>query len=146
MWKTLEKYSWSVYLSETDSAPPPTTYGTCKVNRNRVTAANGSLVAELGCGVRVVTKGIKDELGLEIGAVGKDVLARKPKPLTKLTCFGNGPGQARCQFERPDDNDTDSTSYVVAGTLGEDAVTGDAAIKFFSSRPLVELGVSIWCH
>jgi hypothetical protein len=101
---------------------------------------------ELGCGVRVVTKGIKDDLGLEIGALGKDVLARKKKPVPKLTCYGNGPSQARCHFDREADRDIDSTSYVVAGALGEDALTGEAAAKFFAGRPLVELGVSIWCH
>jgi hypothetical protein len=143
MWRTLEKYSWSLH---SDTPPPPTTYGSCKVERNKVTTANGTLVAELGCGVRVVTKGVKDELGLELGALGKNVLARKHKPVPKLTCYGNGPDQTRCHFDRDEDSDTDATSYVVAGALGADVLTGDAAAKLFSARPIVEIGVSIWCH
>jgi L-asparaginase len=59
---------------------------------------------------------------------------------------GNGPDQARCHFDRFDDSDTNPDSYVVAGQLGEDALTGDAARTFLASKPLVELHVSIWCH
>ncbi len=142
LWKHLEKYSWSVY--ETENPPPPTTYGSCKVERNKVTTATGTLVAELGCGVRVLVPGIRDGLGLELGtAKGGDVLARKSKP---LTCMANGPDQVRCHFDRDEDSETDTDWYVVAGQLGEDTLSGDAARKFFASRTLVELDVSIWCH
>lgn len=146
LWKTLEKYSWSVYLSEDEQPPPPTTYGTCKVDRNKVTKPDGTLVAELGCGVRVLVPGVQDGLGLELGAKGNDVLARKPKPQPPMTCLANGPDHVRCHFERPEGSDTDSDWYVVAGQLGEDALTGDAARTFFASRTLTEIDVSIWCH
>jgi hypothetical protein len=147
MWKTLEKYSWSVYASEGEQPPPPTTYGSCKVERNQVTTASGTLVAELGCGVRVLVPGIRDHLGIEIGkAIGKDVLERAPATSSKLTCYPNGPDQARCHFERSEGTDTDPDAYVVAGKLDADVLAGDAARTFFATRPIVELGVSIWCH
>jgi len=147
MWKTLEKYSQSLYLGEDEPPPSPTTYGTCKVERNRVTTPSGTLVAELGCSVRVLVPGIVDELGLQLGRVrGQDVLDRSPQPPRSLTCMNNGPDQARCQFARPDGGETDPTDYRVAGSIAEDVLTGDAATKFFASRPLVEIGVSIWCH
>jgi hypothetical protein len=147
MWKTLEKYSWSVYLSEEEQAPPPTTFGSCKVERNKVTS-NGTLVAELGCGVRVLSRGILDDLGLQIGARGQDVLDRKPKPVPGLACMANGPDQVRCHFDRAEDSDLDASWYVVSGKLGkdDDALTGNAAREFFASRTLIELDVSIWCH
>ncbi len=146
MWKTLEKHSWSVYLTEGEPPPPPTTYGSCKVERNKVTSSSGTLVAELGCGVRVVVPGIRDRLGIEITkATGKDVLERATSK-TPLVCYANGPDQARCHFERAEDSDTDSDTYVVTGQITVDVMTGDAARAFFAPRPIVELGVSIWCH
>lgn len=146
LWKTLEKYSWSVYSSEGEQAPPPTTYGSCTVDRNRVTTSSGTLVAELGCGVRVLVPGIRDRLGIEVGkATGKDVLERSTSKMP-LVCFANGPDQARCHFERPEDSDTDSDAWVVAGQITGDVMTGDAARAFFATKPIVELGVSIWCH
>lgn len=147
LWKDLEKYSWSVYLGEGEQPPPPTTYGSCKVERNKITTSNGTLIAELGCGVRVLVPGIRDHLGLEVGtATGKDVLERRPKPVPALTCMANGPDQVRCRFDREDNSDTDSDWYVVAGSLGEDVLTGDAARRFFAPARVVELDVSIWCH
>lgn len=147
MWKTLEKYSWSVYLTEDEPKPPPTTYGTCRVDLDKVTTPQGTLVAELGCGVRVLVPGIRDRHGIEIGkAIGKDVLDRTPDPTTKLTCYPNGPAQARCRFDRAEEADTDPDAYVVAGTLDADVLSGEAARTFFATKPIVELGVSIWCH
>ncbi len=147
LWKALEKYSWSVYQSAEEKPPPPTMYGSCKVDRNKVTTTAGTLVAELGCGVRVLVPGIRDSLGIELGtATGKDVLERRPKPTTPLTCLANGHDQARCHFDRAENADTDSDWYVVAGQVGDEPLTGDAATKFFSDKRLVELDVSIWCH
>ena len=146
IYKALEKYAWSLYLSEDEPAPPPTTYGTCKVDKNRVTSADGKLVAELGCGVRVLAPGILDDLGLQLGARGQDVLDRKPKPAHPMTCTANGPDQVRCMFGRGEDEDTDSTWYVVAGALAEDVLTGAAASTYFAARPIVEIEVSVWCH
>ena len=147
LWKDLEPYSWSVYLNPDEQPPPPTTYGSCKVERNQVTTASGQLVAELGCGVRVLVPGIHDGLGLELGsATGKDVLDRWPKPQPNLTCIGNGPDQTRCHFDRAPDSDTNPDSYVVAGTLDKDAVTGEAARAFLADKRIVELHVSMWCH
>jgi hypothetical protein len=146
MYTALEKYAWSLYLGEDEPAPPPTTYGTCKVDRNIVSSADGKPVAELGCGVRVLSPGIQDDLGLQLGARGQDVLDRKPKPVRPLTCMANGPDQVRCMFARAEDSDTDSTWYVVAGTLSEDVLTGAAATRYFATRPVVEIEVSMWCH
>ncbi len=147
MWHTLEKYSWSVYLQEGEPTPPPTTYGSCNVNLNKVTAADGHLVAELGCGVRVLGRGIVDPMGLQIGAAGKDVLDRWPHRGQPLTCMANGPDQVRCRFDLSEAAGDDEHSYfVVAGSLGEAVLTGEAAVAYFAPRPLVELDVSVWCH
>jgi hypothetical protein len=146
IYKALEKYAWSLYASADDPAPPPTTYGSCKVDKNIVSSADGKVVAELGCGVRILWRGIRDDLGLELGARGQDVLDRKPKPVHPMTCTANGPDQVRCMFGRGEDEDLDSTMYVVAGTLTEDVLTGPAASTYFAARPIVEIEVSVWCH
>lgn len=111
-------------------------------------AADGTLVAELGCGVRIVVPGIRDDLGLELGtgARGQDVLDRLPKPSPPLTCWANGPDQTRCRPDRTDDSDTDASSYVVAGSFAGDALTGADAVAFFAPKTLVELDMSVWCH
>jgi hypothetical protein len=145
MYTALEKYAWSLYQSEAEPPPPPTTYGSCKVDRNKVTSADGALVAELGCGVRVVKRGIVDGLGLQLGARGQDVIDRK-RATTPLSCFANGPDTVRCRWERADGSDTDDDWYVVAGSLGEDPLTGEPALAYFRSRTIVELDVSVWCH
>lgn len=146
LWTTLEKYSWSVYLGEGEQPPPPTMYGSCKVERNKVTKPDGTLVAELGCGVRVLVPGIRDRLGIEIGtAKGKDVIARSTST-EPLVCYPNGPEQARCHFQRPEDSDTNPDSYAVAGSFTGDVLSGTSARAFFADKPIVELGVSIWCH
>jgi hypothetical protein len=104
------------------------------------------LIAELGCGVRVVVPGIVDDLGLQVGARGQDVLDRKKQPLAAIACFANGPNRVRCTFARDPDMQNSASSYVVAGKLGKDVLTGDAAKKFFAARRLVELGVNICGH
>ncbi len=146
IYRTLEKYAWSLYLREDEPAPPPTTYGSCRVDKNVVSAADGTVVAELGCGVRVLVPGIVDGLGLQVGARGQDVLDRAPAPERSLTCVANGPAQVRCNFERGPDQDTDSDWYVVAGALDTDVLTGAAARAYVASRELVEIEVSVWCH
>lgn len=147
MYTRLEPFAMSLYADPTERAPKGS-YGTCTVEKNVVRDEHGRLVAELGCGVRVVVPGIVDEVGVEIGALGQDVLDRKPRPLTGVVCHSNGPEQTRCGFERPEGSDTDPSSYVVAGELpaGVEVLTGDAARAFFAERQIVELHVSLWCH
>ena len=144
IYKDLEKFSWSVYAPATQ-APMKGTFGTCTVEGGRVSAVDGSMVAELGCGVRFVKPRIVDDLGLQIGATGKDVLDRKPRPQQPLDCFPNGLAQTRCQFGRPPNSDTDGTMYVVAGSLDE-PITGATARTFFGPRTIVEIHTSVWCH
>jgi hypothetical protein len=147
MYEELQKYAMSWMMPE-DEKPPPAPYGSCTVADGKITAADGTLVAELTCGVHILVPGIKDDLGFELGtgARGQDVLDRKPGH-PPLTCWANGPTQTRCRFDRPDDEaDTDSSSYVVDGSISADALTGADAIAFFAPRELVELDVSIWCH
>jgi len=144
VYQKFEQYAISVY--EPDSAPPKIAYGTCTVENSQIREADGRVVAELGCGLRVMTAGIVDDLGLQLGARGQDVLDRKPHPVPSLRCMANGPDQVRCMFDRREDEDTDATWYMVAGQLGEDALTGAAATAYFGPRPLVEIYVSSWCH
>jgi hypothetical protein len=145
MWRDLEKYSWSLYAGE-ESAPPKGTYGSCTVERNIVRDRSGAVVAELGCGVRVLQRGILDDLGLQIGATGQEVLDRKRRPVPPLTCTANGPDQVRCSFGRDPDTDHDASWYVVAGTLDKEVITADEARSYFARRQIVEVDVSIWCH
>src|SRR5689334_13054279 len=72
VYEELEKYAWSLYASADDPPIPDGMYGTCKVSRNVVSAKDGTVVAELGCGVRILVPGIRDELGLQLGARGSD--------------------------------------------------------------------------
>lgn len=144
IYKDLEKFSWSLY--DTSSGPPERgTFGTCTVEGGRVSAADGTLVAEIGCGVHILAPRIVDDLGLQIGATGKDVLARKPRPQQPLSCFPNGPTQTRCQFDRPPNSDTDGTMYIVEGVLDE-PITGAKARTYFAPRTIVEIHTSVWCH
>ncbi|MEO8702426.1 MAG: hypothetical protein ABI867_20450 [Kofleriaceae bacterium] len=147
--KRLSKYMGSMYEGESDPAvkPPSTTFGSCKVVRNAITDRDGSLVAELGCGMRVVKRGIVDGRGVQVGSLGKDVLAKKTG---EVRCVSNGPGQVRCHVAvsaSPTSVDADGDAYVVAGDLGdEEVVTGAAARAFLAPRRLVELHVNFWCH
>ncbi len=135
------------WWSEGDEAPPPEPFGTCTVHRGELRAADGGLVAGLGCGVTIHVPGIRDDLGLELGARGRDVLARWTAPRGRLVCIGNGPDQTRCRFDRADDGDPDHTAYVVAGGLGAvEALAGAAAEAFFAPREIVEIWHSVWCH
>ncbi len=145
--KRLEKHSWWWSQEEPDS-PPPEAFGSCTVHRGKIRAADGTLVAELSCGVHILVRGIRDDVGIEIGARGADVMPRWTVPHGPLVCIGNGPDQTRCRYDRPDDGDTDFTTYIVAGALdtGTDALTGAAAESFFSSREVVEIQHSVWCH
>jgi hypothetical protein len=146
--QTLEKHSWWLPGTDQNEAPPPEPFGTCTAHKGKVTAADGTLVAELGCGVHVYVRGIHDELGLGIGATGADVIARWNTPHGPMQCFNNGPGMSRCSFDRPPDGDTDLTSYVVAAELpaGTDVLTGDAAERLFAPREIVQFMYSAWCH
>lgn len=145
MYRALEHYAWSLYAPADQAPPPPTTYGSCKVDRNKVTTADGKLIAELGCGVRVLTRGIHDELGLEIGSRGSDLLA-KTHATQPLECLANGPDQVRCRFDREPDTDTDGNWYMVGGSFSGDVLRGDDARAFLASRQILELDVSVWCH
>jgi len=132
------------------SPPPPTRLGACQVQAGEwageLRAADGTLLAEISCGVRILVPGIRDELGLEVGGRGQDVLDRKPAPQTELLCLGNGPDQLRCEFARRDDSDVDGTSYVIAGTLGDDVLRGEAARQRLAAATLLEIHYSAWCH
>jgi hypothetical protein len=144
IYRQLERHSWAGY--DRSQRVPDERFGTCTVARSQIRASDGALVAELGCGVRVVAPGIRDTLGIEIGALGADVLARAPvgRP---LFCVGNGPGQIRCGLERAAaDDDVDPSTYVVPGDLDDEVVRGDAAARFFAPRTVVELHANVWCH
>jgi hypothetical protein len=71
----LEKHTWS-WSQDGDEVPPPERLGTCTAHRGKLVTADGTVVAELGCGVQIFTRGIRDDLGLEIGARGADVIER----------------------------------------------------------------------
>jgi hypothetical protein len=144
----LEAHAWSMYLNPDEQQPLPRLWGLCRVEGNAIRDAAGELVAELHCGVRVVRRGITDGHGIEIGARGQDVLdsLRARGALTPMRCVSNGPDAVRCVFDRREGSETDPSSYVVAGELGEDVLTGEAATEFFAPRELTEMLVSVWCH
>lgn len=152
LYDRLERHSWAAM--DPEAAVPAERFGGCEVDRGVVRAADGSIVAELGCGVRIMAAGITDELGLAVGARGADVVARWAGPDApghgQLVCTGNGPAQVRCRFDRPDDGDTALTAYVVGGALdaGVDVLAGPAAEAWLGgpTRRLEEIWYSVWCH
>jgi hypothetical protein len=143
LYQQLERHAMS--FMQPESAPPPEAFGTCKVSGTMVRAADGTPVAELGCGVRILTRGIRDDLGLELGARGQDVIDRTPAPRPRMFCTANGPGQARCGLERTEEDDLDGTAYVVAGDV-DDVLVGADAEAFFGPKTIIEIHTSVWCH
>ncbi|MBK9030728.1 MAG: hypothetical protein IPL61_05210 [Myxococcales bacterium] len=145
--RQLEQHAWWWAQDEAE-LPPPEAFGTCTVHRGQIHSADGVVVAELGCGVQIFVPGIHDEVGIELGARGADVMARWTAPHGPMLCTGDGPDQARCGYERPEDGDTDLTRYVVAGALPPDvdALTGADAEVFFAPRRVVQIHYSGWCH
>lgn len=144
VYQRLERHAWA--FMDPDSAPPAEPFGSCTVHRGELRAADGTLVAELDCAVRILVPGIHDELGLEIGARGGDVLARLPADRGPLVCFPNGPDQARCGAAQREDGDLNPHQYVVAGALPGDVLEGEAAEVFFAPRDIVEIFHNAWCH
>jgi hypothetical protein len=146
--KKLASHVTSLHDSK-DESVKAVAYGTCKLTGNELREADGSLVGELGCGMRVVRRGIADGLGIQVGAHGRDVIARKPKPLPALTCTSNGEDQAICRFATGAHSatsvDAHPDAYVVRGGL-DDVVTGADALAFFGQREIAEILVSFWCH
>jgi hypothetical protein len=142
----LKRYADSLFAQPEDPPLPPAKFGTCTIKGNVLREANGKVVAELGCGIRVLSRGIHDELGIEIGARGQDVIDHKPASAKVLRCVANGPDQVRCRFDRAPDEDIDANDYSVAGKLGEDVLVGDAAVAFFAPRTVLELEANVWCH
>lgn len=143
----LDKHTWWWSQSEAE-IPPPEAFGSCTVHRGKITAADGTIVAELSCGVDIMVRGIRDDLGLQLGAHGREMLSRWKQPHGDLMCLANGPDQTRCRYERAEDQDTDFSSYVVAGAMpaGTDSLTGPDAERFFAEREIVQILYSAWCH
>ena len=146
--KQFEKHADFLWAGSDTGAPPPETFGTCTVHEGNIRAADGTVVAEIGCGLQINVRGIRDDLGIEIGARGADVLSAWTEPHGQMECLGNGPSQTRCRYDRAEDSDTDFTAYIVAGGLpaGSDALTGAAAERFFAEREIVQIWHSVWCH
>jgi hypothetical protein len=126
IYERLERHAMGGYGVD---APPPERFGTCTITDHVLRDAAGAPVAELTCGVRILTRGIRDDLGLELGARGQDVLDRA-RGQTRFFCTSNIPGQARCSFERGDENDLDGTSYVVDGDVADVLIGADAETFF----------------
>lgn len=145
--KQLEQYGM-MFQGDDPAAAPRTTFGTCTVAEGTIRDAAGTAVAEINCGLRILAPGIRDDLGLALGAHGQDVLARLPAGHGEFLCRSNGPGQVRCNPERREEDDTDASWYVAAGELpaGTDVLTGAAAEAFFAPLVLVEIEMSVWCH
>jgi hypothetical protein len=141
LYDRFEQHAMAAYGEQALPAEP---YGTCTMHDRELRAADGTVVAEITCGVRILSRGIRDDLGLELGALGRDVLDRQ-QARTRFFCMSNGPGQARCSFERSDENDLDGTSYIVAGDV-DDVIVGADAEAFFAPKTLVEIHTSVWCH
>ena len=128
--------------------PPAETFGTCTVHDGKIRAADGTVVAQIDCGLDIHTRGIRDSLGIEVGARGADVLAAWTRPHGPMVCVGNGPSQTRCRFKRTHAHELPATSYVIAGSLpsGSDALSGLPAERFFAEREIVHIGHNVWCH
>jgi hypothetical protein len=105
------------------------------------------VVAEIGCGVRIMRPGVLDHAGFEVGVTGAEVIERRSGE-GQMRCRANGPDHARCWFQPPESEGESGnpSAYVVAGTIGEEDLVGDAAIGFFSMRTVTEMLANVWCH
>jgi hypothetical protein len=142
LYRDLEPYStlFSDYERKT------TSYGTCTVDDAALREADGSLVAELGCGVRVVRAGIVDEHGAHVGMRGSELVTRLARHTWFETrCVANGPEQTRCAYLGGEGSPR-GNEYVVAGGIGEQILLGDQALAFLRTRTIVEMHVRTTCH
>jgi hypothetical protein len=105
------------------------------------------VVAEIGCGVRILRPGVLDHAGFEVGVTGAEVIERRSGE-GQMRCRANGPDHARCWFQPSESNGSESnpSEYVVAGTVGDEDLVGDRAIGFFSIRTVTEMLANVWCH
>jgi hypothetical protein len=105
------------------------------------------VVAEIGCGVRILRPGVLDHAGFEVGVTGAEVVERRAGE-GRMHCRANGPDHARCWFQpfASDGNESNPSEYVVAGTVGDEDLVGDKAIGFFSIRTVTEMLANVWCH
>src|SRR5262245_22054906 len=74
------------YAKMFDEHPPSGRYGSCTVANGQVRDADGTLVAELTCGITAHVRGITDHLGFEVGARGVDVAAAYPNAKLRILC------------------------------------------------------------
>jgi hypothetical protein len=134
-------------------------WGTCTANRGVIRDRDGSLVAMLGCGLVVKGSGLANELGIEVGMRGAQVLeAYGDGPSSMLACRSTyEPHQRRTYCWIPMDHvdqrlTTSTWGYTVWGRLPKSAVdengiaTGENALAFFRTRTVLEMTDRGSCH
>lgn len=135
------------------------TWGTCTANRGIIRDPDGSLVARLGCGLVIKRSGLVNELGIEVGMRGEQVLeAYGDGPSSRLACMSTYEPRRRRTYcwiavESVDDQRTTSTwGYTVWGRLPTSevdtggTVIGEKALAFFRTRTVLEMTSRGNCH
>ena len=149
VWRDVGAYAIGMSSDE----PPSGTYGTCTIKNGQLRDANGTLLAEIHCGITVYTPGIVDHLGFEIGARGADIAAEHATQDTMCWHdFTDDDGVAkhtRCWFFANEGEEAGS-HYSVAGLAAampeQGPLRGAAARGFFTSRTVSHFTVRMSCH
>lgn len=127
-------------------------YGRCKVAEGVLHGPAGEPVAELGCGIRIMSRGFVDHIGLQVGASGRRVIAgHRAERDTILCTWGQSEPTptTRCWF---DDDDLDGDGYcgrahyIIAGAPPADVVVGDQALALLGAARIVEFSMRGFCH
>jgi len=143
IYSQLQRYSQNMQVN--DKPLPSGTFGSCRIDKAIIYAANGSKVAELGCGLLVRTPGVVDFVGAQVGTRAQVVIDRHPQAAQRIVCV-SGRGESRCWFRTKDDNEQPATRYTVPGTLPGDMLRGAPALAFFAKRNIVRFHTTMYCH
>ena len=142
----LRAYSASMDFWDGKSPLPKTTYGRCKVREATLFDPRGRRLAKLHCGMTVERKGLTDHLGLEVGALGKQVLERsRPQKHETFSCTSYT-GGSRCWYQSSRGHEP-RTSYILRRKLKRSvALKGADAERFFRGQRIAKIFVTGNCH
>lgn len=145
----LERFSASIGNWDGRAPLPRGRFGDCRVVDGKVIDAAGDVVAELGCGIGVWQPGIVDDLGLQIGAAGADILAREPNAAARLVCMIGA--RTDCWFRDPDDNGEPRATYTLTDPLPAPegspvSVQGADAVAVLRARRVERFHMTVYCH
>lgn len=145
VWYHLRHFSASQDFWDGESPLPEGRYGRCAVKGGMLFDPRGRRLAKLHCGIEVERRGLIDHLGLEVGALGKQVIERTRPENEELVCTGYT-GGSRCYYHS-DRGHEPPARYIVGRTLAGGAVLrGKAAERFFRDQRIKTIFVTMSCH